>query len=62
MTQKIEYYVRNKGKNTARLLPKRSPAAWDTQESPLGAQIFAAAPKTLPVGLLTFWLYPFWAP
>ena len=24
--------------------------------------IFAAAPKTFPVGLLTSWLLPFWAP
>ena len=46
----------------SRLLPNRSPAAWGTQESPLGSYIFAAAPKTLPVGLLTFWLLPFWAP
>ena len=41
---------------SGRLLPNRSPAAWGSQESPLGAQIFAAAPKTLPVELLTFWL------
>ena len=51
-------FFRNLPPLYVRLLPNRSPAAWGTQESPLGTYIFAAAPKTLPVGLPTFWLWP----
>ena len=31
-------------------------------QQPGAPKFFAAAPKTLPVGLLTFWLLSFWAP